>query len=75
MRTIRRISYPLNTRKWKTLVELVCRYAVEKDTHLLALASDRSLGECATYHVRRDELLSAGYVSPNELQAYVLRFP
>ena len=40
MRTIRRVSFRLNTDKWQALRDLVRRYAAEKNAHLRVFASD-----------------------------------
>jgi len=69
MRTIRRFSRPLNTGKWKALVELARRYAREKEGHLLAFGQDACFAECASERARRDALVAAGYASAHGLQA------
>jgi len=69
MRTIRRISLKLNSCKWKRLLELVNRYAKEKDAHLLFFGSDATFAGCASDRERRDLLQNEGYRSPFGLQA------
>lgn len=71
MRTIRRVSRPLNASKWNALNELVRCYAKEKDTHLLAFNADACFahGARASDRTRRDALVSDRYTSPTGLQA------
>ncbi|MBN1886838.1 MAG: hypothetical protein JW850_02570, partial [Thermoflexales bacterium] len=69
MRTIRRVSYTLNQGKWDALVELVKRYAGEKDTHLIFLGQAEHFASHHSHRARRDELVHGGYASPHGLQA------
>jgi len=69
MRTIRRVSLPLNKGKWRALVELLRRYAGEKDAHLLFFGSPANCATCRSDRTRRDRLVADGYTSPNGLQA------
>jgi hypothetical protein len=69
VRTIRRVSLPLNQGKWHALVELVRHYAREKDAHLSFFRRDASFACFSSDRTRRDELVALGYASPNGLQA------
>ncbi|MBN1888271.1 MAG: transposase [Thermoflexales bacterium] len=69
MRTIRRVSLSLNEGKWQTVVELLRRYATEKDAHLLFLGAPSHLAACRSERTRRDRLVASQYASPHGLQA------
>ncbi|MBN1888803.1 MAG: hypothetical protein JW850_12480, partial [Thermoflexales bacterium] len=69
MRTIRRVSYPLNRGKWDALVELVQHYAREKDAHLVFFGQAGRFAAYFSHRTRRDELVRSGYASPHGLQA------
>ena len=69
MRTIRRVSLPLNTAKWQALCDLACRYRDEKNEHLRAYQVDATFAASTSERTRRDELIAAHYASPHGLQA------
>lgn len=69
MRTIRRVSLPLNTAKWQALCDLACRYRDEKNEHLRAYQVDAAFAARPSERTRRDELVAAHYASPPGLQA------
>ena len=69
MRTIRRVSLPLNTAKWQALCDLACRYRDEKNEHLRAYQVDAAFAASTSERTRRDELVAAHYASPHGLQA------
>jgi putative transposase len=68
MRTIRRYSLPLNTGKWQALVDLVRRYAQEKDTHLIMFGQDAQFATCESERMQHKTLMIENYQSPNGLQ-------
>ena len=69
MRTIRRISRPLNTGKWNQLAELARRSAAEKQSHLTSFTDAQFANSPKKERTRRDVLVKAGYVNPHGLQA------
>lgn len=69
MRTIRRVSLPLNMSKWQAVRAVLYCYAGEKDAHLLFFGSPADFAACRSERTRRDGLVAAGYASPNRLQA------
>ena len=69
MRTVKRISLPLNAGKWEQLEALVSRYAQEKQAHLSYYLQGETFAVPPSDRVRRDELVKAGYISPVGLQA------
>ena len=69
MRTIRRVSFRLNTDKWQALRDLVRRYAAEKNAHLRVLASDAIFAAHPKGRAYRDGLVAKSYASPAGLQA------
>jgi putative transposase len=69
MRTISRYSRSLNAGKWQVLVDLVRRYAEEKDAQLIVLGQDARFAECESDRTRRDALSDEGYKSSYGLQA------
>lgn len=68
MRTIRRISLPLNRAKWEALREMARHYRAEKNAHLPHYHQDAYFAVGASERVYRDELVAAHYANPNGLQ-------
>jgi len=69
MRTIRRVSLPLNQGKWEALREMARCYRGEKNEHLRHYNQDARFAADDSDRAHRDKLVQAGYVSPHELQA------
>jgi putative transposase len=69
MRTIRRVSLPLNQGKWEALREMARCYRGEKNEHLRHYNQDARFAAADSDRAHRDQLVQAGYVSPHELQA------
>ena len=70
MRTIRRISRPLNKGKWNHLVELARHYTAEKQVHLTHFTDAPFAASGAKKErARRDELVQANYRNGYGLQA------
>lgn len=69
MRTIRRVSRPLNQAKWEAVSELARSYANEKQGHLAYFTDRHFAASPDKERTRRDELVAVGYLNPNGLQA------
>ncbi len=69
MRTIRRISRPLNKGKWEAVNDLARRSAAEKQSHLTGFTDAQFAASPKKERTRRDVLVKAGYVNPHGLQA------
>ena len=69
MRTLRRVSLPLNRAKWESLCDLARRYRAEKNAHLPHYHVDVHCAAESSERVRRDELVADHYATANGLQA------
>ncbi|MFO7540623.1 MAG: transposase, partial [Chloroflexota bacterium] len=69
MRTIKRISQPLNQGKYEAIREIASAYAREKQEHLLCYQDDALFGRHRNERTLRDELVRAGYRSPHGVSA------
>jgi len=69
LRTIRRVSLPLNQGKWEALRKMARCYRGEKNEHLRHYNQDARFAAADSERAHRDQLVQAGYVSPHELQA------
>jgi putative transposase len=69
MRTIKRISYPLNQGKYEAIREIASAYAREKQEHLSDYQDDALFGRHRNERTLRDELVRAGYRSPHGVSA------
>jgi putative transposase len=69
MRTIKRISYPLNQGKYEAIREIASAYAREKQEHLPGYQDDALFGSHRNERSLRDELVRAGYRSPHGVSA------
>jgi len=69
MRTIKRISYPLNQGKYAAIREIASAYAREKQEHLPGYQDDALFGRHRNERTLRDELVRAGYRSPHGVSA------
>jgi putative transposase len=65
MRTIKRISYPLNQGKYEAIREIASAYAREKQEHLPYYLDDALFGAQRNERTRRDELVKVRYRSPH----------
>jgi putative transposase len=65
MRTIKRVSYPLNEGKYEAVGEIASAYAREKQEHLPVYQDDALFGSHRNERALRDELVKAGYISPH----------
>ena len=68
MRTIRRISLPLNRAKWEALREMARQYRAEKNVHLPHYHHDAHFAADELERMHRDELVAAHYANRNGLQ-------
>jgi putative transposase len=69
MRTIKRVSYPLNPNKYVAIREIASAYAREKQEHLPDYQNDALFGRHRNERTLRDELVRAGYRSPHGVSA------
>jgi putative transposase len=69
MRTIKRISYPLNQNKYEAVREIASAYAREKQEHLAGYQDAALFGRHRNERTLRDELVRAGYRSPHGVSA------
>jgi putative transposase len=69
MRTIKRISNPLNQGKYAVIREIASAYAREKQEHLPDYQNDALFGRHRNERTLRDELVRAGYRSPHGVSA------
>jgi putative transposase len=69
MRTIKRISYPLNQSKYAAIREIASAYAREKQEHLPDYQDDALFGRHRNERTLRDQLVGAGYRSPHGVSA------
>jgi putative transposase len=69
MRTIKRISYPLNQNKYEAVREIASAYAREKQEQLPSYQDDALFGRHRNERTLRDELVRAGYRSPHGVSA------
>ena len=69
MRTIKRISYPLNQNKYAAIREIASAYAREKQEHLPDYQDDALFGRHRNERTLRDQLVRAGYRSPHGVSA------
>ena len=69
LRTIRRVSLPLNSGKWAALCDIARHYRDEKNAHLAVISLDEAFTEMRSHRNRRDDLVGDGYESPHGLQA------
>jgi putative transposase len=69
MRTIKRISYPLNQGKYEAIREIASAYAREKQEHLPGYQDDALFGRHRNERTLRDKLVRAGYRSPHGVSA------
>lgn len=69
MRTIKRISYPLNQNKYEAIREIASAYAREKQEHLPDYQDDALFGRHRNERTLRDQLVRAGYRSPHGVSA------
>jgi putative transposase len=69
MRTIKRISYPLNQGKYAVIREIASAYAREKQEHLPGYQDDVLFGRHRNERTLRDELVRTGYRSPHDVSA------
>jgi putative transposase len=69
MRTIKRISYPLNQGKYEAIREIASAYAREEQEHLPGYQDDALFGSHRNERTLRDELVRAGYRSPHGVSA------
>jgi putative transposase len=69
MRTIKRISQPLNQGKYEAVREIASAYAREKQEHLPGYQDDALFGRHRNERILRDELVRAGYRSPHGVSA------
>jgi putative transposase len=69
MRTIKRISYPLNQNKYAAIREIASAYAREKQEHLPDYQDDALFGRHRNERTLRDQLVRAGYHSPQGVSA------
>ncbi len=69
MRTIKRISYPLNQNKYAAIREVASAYAREKQEHLPDYQDDALFGRHRNERTLRDQLVRAGYRSPHGVSA------
>jgi putative transposase len=69
MRTIKRISYPLNQNKYAAIREIASAYAREKQEHLPDYQDDALFGRHRNERTLRDQLVGAGYRSPHGVSA------
>jgi putative transposase len=69
MRTIKRISYPLNQNKYAAIREIASAYAREKQEHLPDYQDDALFGRHRNERTLRDQLVCAGYRSPHGVSA------
>jgi putative transposase len=69
MRTIKRISYPLNRDKYAAIREIASAYAREKQEHLPDYQDDARFGRHRNERTLRDQLVRAGYRSPHGVSA------
>jgi putative transposase len=69
MRTIKRISYPLNQGKYEAIRETASAYAREKQEHLPDYQDDALFGRHRNERTLRDELVRVGYRSPHGVSA------
>ena len=69
MRTIKRISQPLNQGKYETIQEIASAYAREKQEHLPDYQDDALFGRHRNERTLRDQLVRAGYRSPHGVSA------
>ena len=68
MRTIRRVSLPLNQTKWNDLREMARCFRAEKNAHLPHYHHDAHFAADDSERTHRDELVAAHYANPNGLQ-------
>jgi putative transposase len=69
MRTIKRISYPLNQGKYEAIREIASAYAREKQEHLPDYQDDVLFGRHRNERSLRDELVRTGYRSRHGVSA------
>jgi putative transposase len=69
MRTIKRVSHPLNQGKYEAIREIASAYAREKHEHLPGYQDDVLFGNHRNERTLRDELVRAGYRSPHGVSA------
>jgi putative transposase len=69
MRTIKRVSYPLNQNKYAAIREIASAYAREKQEHLPDYQDDALFGSHRNERTLRDELVRSGYRSPHGVSA------
>jgi putative transposase len=69
MRTIKRISYPLNQGKYEVIREIASAYAREKQEHLPDYQDDVLFGRHRNERTLRDELVRTGYRSRHGVSA------
>jgi predicted RNA-binding Zn-ribbon protein involved in translation (DUF1610 family) len=69
MRTIKRISYPLNQGKYEAIREIASAYAREKQEHLPGYQDDALFGRHRNERTLRNELVRTGYRSPHGVSA------
>ncbi|WP_353928614.1 hypothetical protein [Desulfofundulus kuznetsovii] len=67
--TVRQKSLPLNNEKWARITETADAYARQKDAFLVEYGHVKYLHYLGEKRKLRDELVSAGFVSPFGLQA------
>lgn len=67
--TVKQKSLPLNNKKWARITETVGAYARQKDAFLVEYEHVKYLRYLSEKRKLRDELVSAGFVSPFGLQA------
>ena len=68
MRTLRRVSLPLNQTKWDALREMARCFRAEKNAHLPHYHQDAPFATEASERTHRDKLVAAHYTNPNGLQ-------
>jgi len=68
MRTIRRVSLPLNQGKWEALREMARCYRGEKNEHLRYYHKDARFAADDSDRPHRDELVRVGYACSHKLQ-------